>query len=103
MRYRYALKSGACTQTSYGLAAAEVSGIPESMLALARDVSTKVAADKRERGKRRDRVSKDSGRSRMVLRIVRKLGAIKGTVLATDESALRGHLKALRAELVGDT
>ena len=31
-----------------------------------------------------------------------KLHAIKGTVLATDESALRGHLKALQAEFVDE-
>jgi DNA mismatch repair protein MSH4 len=103
LQYRYALKSGACTQLSYGLSAAEVSGIPDSMLSIARDVSTKVAADKREQEKRRQNMSKKSGNNWIALRLVRKLRAIKGAVLATDESALRGHLKALRAEFVGDT
>ena len=102
LQYRYALKSGACTQTSYGLSAAEISGVPESVLSLARDVSFKVAAGKREEKNRRDSASKQDVRS-MVLSLVRRLCAIKGTVLATDESALRGHLKALRAEFAGDT
>ena len=103
LQYKYELKSGACAETSYGLSAAEVSGMPETMLTIARTISSKVAAAKRERERRRSSASKTPGTSTALLNLVRKLGAIKGTVLATDESALRGHLKALQVEFMDDT
>lgn len=103
VQYNYELKSGACTQTSYGLSAAEVSGMPKTMLSIAHKISRKVSAAKREREHRRSSASKTSDWSTALVKLVRKLGAIKGTVLGTDESALRGHLKALQTEFTDAT
>lgn len=96
LQYSYMVKSGACTKTSYGLSAAEVSGLPKSMLSVARQVVAKAAAKKIGRDAA---FQKSDEPVATVLKLVGKLGAIKGTVLATNESALRGHLKALQAEL----
>ena len=99
LKFEFTVRQGPCTETAYGLAAAEVSGMPRGMLDVARKVSAELAANKKardaERAERRESAAEESS---LVLELVKKLRSLQGTALAKDEVALRGHLRSLQEE-----
>ena len=97
LQYEFELKPGPCNQKSYGLTAAQVSGMPQSMLSVAHKVAKQLAAQKQAREEQRaQRRAKAAQETETAHELVRKLSALKGTSLATDGLALRAHLQALQ-------
>ena len=99
LQYEFALKPGACTLTNYGLSAAEVSGLPQKTLTIAHKVADQLAAQQKAREDQREQRRADAVHdTAVVLELVRKLRALKGSSLATDSTALKAHLKSLQSE-----
>jgi DNA mismatch repair ATPase MutS len=100
LQFDYRVVQGPCQQKLYGIAAAEIAGLPASVMRTARQVAAKMeerdiqvaAAQKQKREGQRLHAAK--------LELVQRIYALEGSPLADDSSALRNHLNNIRQEYI---